>query len=653
MPRIRLLQRIALVVLVALVAGITALYFLGRAAQVAPRAEESGSTLEQGGDAQVGEGFDHTVSQEGRPLFRIRGLRDRRDREGNFHVEEVLVTVFRADGSRYEMAADRGTYRLELRQARLEGAVRLEGPGGFVLEGEAMELLDEGTRIESVGPVTFRYGGSSAFEGQAGGFFATPEDGLYLFREGVTLASHQAVETSFDLAAQRLAFQREERLIRAEGEVHMRWGESELTARRVAAHLDPQRNVVELIQARWEVWALLPLPEREEAPGRRLSASGHSLSLALDTETRQARKLEIQGQGRQQAQLRLVEEERRLDLDADLLEADFAEGALAHAMAGGDVRLLEREGPEREIVRRAGGREARAWLDADGRMQRLEVRGDAVLRDGDDRIFADRFDSAGGRVEATGTPVVLLSERGELEAPRITFHQETRLAHATGGVEAVMHRGAGNPLEATPLAEAGEGAEPVRVVAREAFWRESPRSFLFRGQVRAWSGDRLVLADELRGDLEDEHLSAAGNVDTLFFAPASEERDERQIRVTAGLLSYAASDRLLVYRQDVVALEGGHRLSCQELTVAVGEDGDAESLLCKGEVRLRAPDGRSVQAERAEYDLSLDQVVFFGTPVVLSDLQGGEVTGRRVTYSTSTGKVTVAGEEALRRAETP
>jgi lipopolysaccharide transport protein LptA len=652
MAKLRLLRRLLLGLLVLLVAGIAALYVVGRMARVRPAATDPLGPLDRGGDTQVGEGFDHTVSHEGKPLFRIRGLRDRRDREGNLHVEQVLITLFRRDGSRYEMAADHGTYSLEQREARLQGAVRLEGADGFSMEGEVLELLHAGTTLQSQGAVRFRYGGSTPLEGRAESFRAAPDEGLYVFGDGVTVTAAPGSESPFRLEAARLTFHRQERILRAEGEVQAHWSDSDLRAERIAVHLHAEHDSVELVRAQFHVLAQLNRSEevRDTSPWWRLVATGQSLSLLFDAQTRQPLEAELQGEEGRPGEVRLVDNQGgRTDVTASHLHIDFEAGEPAAVLASGGVRVLERlpEGsPVGAVPRRASGAEARARLDAGGEVVFLELTGEATLRQGERAVFADRLVSTSSRTEGIGSPVVLLSERGELRAPRLELFQDTGVAHATGGVTARLLPGAGNPIEGTPLAETGE---PVQVVAREAFWQDDPQAFLFRGEVRAWSGDRLLRAEQLRGEVAEQRLSAAGRVETVFFTPATERRGAQQVRVTASTLAYAADQRVMSYQGDVQAVEGERTLASDHLEVRLSEQGQAEHLVATGKVRLADPaNGRSVAAEQADYNLADERVVFLGQPVHLLDRQGGEVTGRRVIYSTVTGRVTVAGEEALR-----
>ena len=93
--------------------------------------------------------------------------------------------------------------------------------------------------------------------------------------------------------------------------------------------------------------------------------------------------------------------------------------------------------------------------------------------------------------------MVVTSDRGRIEAPRMVYNTDQQIVNARGGVRALLQKVEETALAGTPLAK-GEG--PVHVESQEAFWRQQPSSFMFRGDVRAWRGDNLLLAPELRGD---------------------------------------------------------------------------------------------------------------------------------------------------------
>lgn len=643
--RIRAARWVLLAVAVVVAVVLGTLYVLGRGARV--ELPEDDATTPDERAQQIGRGFDHTVTHEGKPLLRIRGQRDRRDAQGNLHVEEVLISAFSEDGTRYEVASDAATYNLETREAVLRGHVSLAGPDGFALRTEELILRNGGRALETKKQVRFQYGAKNPLIGRARALRAQINRGEFFLSDGVDLRTQRpGEENPFELGAERVLFERKMHQVRAEGKVLVRWGDSHLRAERVAAHLAPDERRLQFLRARWQLRAVLI--ERDASGERRLLAEGESLALLLDEQGRTPTRLELDGGGGQRAHLRraLPASDTAFDLVAARVEAELVGGRLNSITAGGGVTLVD-ERPAGD--RRLAARQMNGQFAADGTLAHLEAQGEVKLAAEGNDIAAERAVMTPDRTEAFGEPVVLNGERGELRAPRVVYTPNSGLVHALGGVEATLVGESAGPLRRTPLAS---GDEPIRVQAEEAFWREDPQSFLFRGKVRAWSGDRVLRADQLRGEAATQRLAAAGGVETVWFMPPPEEGSTaegataapRQVRVNADSLVYDEGGGVLEYEGGVRVVDGQRTLSSRELEVELDEEGEARRLVASGEVALEAPaEGRTITAERADYDLVAEQVVFHGSPVTLKDEKGGTLNGAQAVYSVATGKVRVTG----------
>jgi lipopolysaccharide transport protein LptA len=242
-----------------------------------------------------------------------------------------------------------------------------------------------------------------------------------------------------------------------------------------------------------------------------------------------------------------------------------------------------------------------------------------------------------------------------MEAPRVVYNTDQQIANARGGVKALLVKVEETALSGTPLAE-GEG--PVHVESREAFWRQEPSSFLFRGDVRAWRGENLLLAPELRGDKETDQLAATGGVKTLWF-PTAEQADKAAggtgrsaagkrspIQVLAGEMTYQQQAGVLLYTGNVRVDQEGKTLACQRLEVDLDDEHQAETMTCTGATRLNDPKaGRRVEGERAVYHVGERRVDIFGDPVVMNDRDGNQVRGKRALYFMDDGRVEVKGKD--------
>ena len=231
------------------------------------------------------------------------------------------------------------------------------------------------------------------------------------------------------------------------------------------------------------------------------------------------------------------------------------------------------------------------------------------FKDADVELKGDRatFDTLEEKGIFTGQPVRSQSDRGELLAPKLTYERTHGVLHAEGGVRALARDAGDVGLDGTPLA-GGEG--PVRVESTEAFWRDDPRSALFRGEVRAWRGENLLLADVLRADqgARDQTLTASGGVRTVWIPtraePAPRRRRTRPLRACrwrspATRLTYRKPGDLLIYEGNVRAEQGKQALQCDRLEVQLDEDGAARTDDLYRRHAARRPHRRQLGARRS------------------------------------------------------
>jgi lipopolysaccharide transport protein LptA len=237
-----------------------------------------------------------------------------------------------------------------------------------------------------------------------------------------------------------------------------------------------------------------------------------------------------------------------------------------------------------------------------------------------------------------GERVTLSGDRGDLAAPRVVWETRAGVARASGGVQATL-AAADGAFAGTPLG--GGGGGPVRVESAEAEWRQADGSFLFRGQVRAWRGEDLLRAEELRGEPASGTLDAGGRVKTVWTRrepegapdpePAAPAREP--LEVAAERLHYVRETGRLTYSGGVVVRQGTLTLTCAEVEVELDAQERARRMTCGGGVALKDPAaGREVTGERAAYDLEAGALTVFGHPVVLVDRERGRAEGGQLVY---------------------
>ncbi len=668
-PPLRAIRRLLLVALVLVVVGVVGLYLFGRAGRerLAPAETEP---AEEGGAAEdvtlIGEDFDYTFTEGKRPLFRIRGESIRADRQGTLFLDGVALTLYDEEGHAYQVQSREASFNREQNEGRLRGQVLLRGPNGLELHTPVLQLRDKGRLLLSTRPVQLRYGG--AYTARASRLRIHLPEEVYVLFGNVVVESVPGQPEPVLLRAHQVLYERGRRLVRADKDVFFRRGVEEVRAERLSAYLDQDERSLVFLRA---MWRLSGSSRSRRAGGEptALRFSGNDLAVLMQPGGAAASQVELTGQRREPAVVETMSADGVVrTLTTPRLAGQLEQGVLSQAEAGESVAMTEKGGrPPR--ARSARGRRAEARFRADGQLSVLTLSEQVRFTDPEVEAQGDRavLDLDQGRGEFFGAPVRAESDRGKMSGPHLVYTRDEGLLHADGGVRAVLEEAESAGLAGSPL---GEGEGPVWVESREAFWRETPESFLFRGDVRAWRGKNLLRAAEVRGDQGGERrLAASGGVKTLWVpdeetaaaarprprpkasaaegAAAGEEAPRGPIEVTAQELLYREQARRLDYSGGVRVEQQGRTLRCRALEVELGQEGEAERMTCTGGARLEDPAaGRTVEGERALYHLDERRIEMFGEPVAVRDRDGNRIQGRRLDYFVDDGRVEVRGRSA-------
>ena len=640
------LRRGLLVLLLLLAAVVAAVYLRRERPTPTPRPSSEQLLAEtRGGDVVLaGEGFEYQHTEEGRVVFFLRASQITSSREGAFRLRDVRVEVEREEGEAYVVLSDEAVYRIEESEAQLSGNVRVQSARGMELRSDRLDLVRGGSALESAGEVRFEMG--DAYRGRSDKLtYHLGRERLRL--EGkVRVASRRGLETeeSGSLRADEVVIERQERLVRAQGSVELRRGDSVLTARRLSVTLAEDERTVEFVRAQWDVEGTLR-PETGGDFRTTVVFAADQLSLAFADDEPQRVELESE-KGRRPVRLDTRDDaglERQIR--APYLTADFLAGEISLVRAYDGVTIDEAlafapDDPVRAVCAQ--------WVlvsfdEEEGGVEEMVLQNDVDYRQQGLQATGRRIDARPTGLELTGEPAVLRSDQGELEAPRIVWVEATGEVRAVQGVQAVFP-GDGR----FSLIGDGSGRLPIRLLAREAGWSEEPAEFRFSGEVRAWQGENYLLADRLVGDRDGDRLTASGRVKTVV-RPRSQDPPEGgaterrpPVEVTAESLVYRRSERQVSYRQGVRAHETGRTMSCDEMDAWLGAGDRFERLVCSGQMVLENPaDGHTLRGDRAVYEPGRGRVEVTGQPVVMTNRDGAELSGPVVIYDLDSGAAEV------------
>ncbi len=593
-----------------------------------------------------GEGFDYQVTRDQRPLFRIRGQKILSDRDQNMVLRGVRLTFFRANGSPLELTSRQGTYQVGSKEATLEGNVSVKAQDGVTLRTDKAILANEGTRLNSVGPVAF--GIAPDLEGRADHLRADLKRGIYDLLGNITVHSRPGAEHLISMTADRIRANRTLDLLRATGNVRFQRDDLSFESPVASLFFSASGHHLQFVRGRWGVHLELQ-QAAEDGNDRVVEGDGWNFSLALDDQGSPER-LALESQEGGDKDVTLVARDRSGEADrltSPYINAGFTKGSLSaiHTAPPSTLREGFTFAPD-FVVRLICSDTIDATFDPSGNLNKIDLFGAVDFHQGQmqGRGNQGTYEAATGRLQLQGAPAQILSGDGELNAPRIVSTSTTM--SATGGVEVSSREGAEQFLPRGPMSES---AGPAHIVAESAHWSSSPPAYAFDGKVRTWRGQDLLLADRLHGNPKQQTLEATGSVKSVW-QPASAATktagtattaiESLPVEVTADALSYNRGKRLLIYTGTPEARQGGRTLACGRIQARETAKGEIDRVECTDGVAIDDPvSHRKVKGEDAIYLPQSSEATVTGSPVHLTDAQGTDIKGRKLIYNLATGAI--------------
>lgn len=607
----------------------------------------------------AGTGFDYVQWSQGRKVFRIRAERSQQDRDENAYLEQVTLDVFRQEeGEVYTVTSRDAKVNQNTWSAVLEGDVVIRGWDDLVLEARAIELKQGGQLLLSRGAVEFSY--PPDIVGRASQLRLDRKEDVISLTGGVHVKTVPGAPIPMRLDCERLIYRQEEGMVRALDDVKVRRGDQNLQARILTLFMTPERTLQSL-RAVFEVKGSMRTTNDLGMPGE-VGFSGQLLEMTPNERREEAYVVQLEeGPEGGPAVIRTVDASglaRRMV--GRQLEGRTSSGQLNVIHGSGTPLIMDEylDFDEPFPLRQVCARQLTANFLANGDLgfmkleQNVELRDESVHLSGGDQAT---IDMAQGQVEIRGKEVELYNERGDVASPHISYSKEKGYIHARDGVRARLVPG--TTLRDTPFSN-GEG--PLHVESKEAFWAGDPAAFAFRGSVRAWRQQNLLLTEQLRGDDEGRQMSAAGGVKTRWVPERSSNRtvlasgSSEPIEVDAESLAYREEERLLIYTGDVVVHQEERTIACDELEVELTPDGsEAERMICKGNIEVDDPPARRrVRGDRAVYTVLEKQVEVYGDQVHLVDADNNTLKGRYLIYDLNAGTVHLQSRAPLDAAAT-
>ncbi|MEJ2085490.1 MAG: LptA/OstA family protein, partial [Acidobacteriota bacterium] len=603
-----------------------------------------------------GRGFDYEVTQEGRKVFRVRAGRILSDRNQNYDLEEVELTMTREAGDTFELVSDRGKFNVEKQEATFVGNVRFIGPQGVELTTEGLELRDEGDLLVSSSPVQFKFLGR--YTGRANRMRISPDRNLFVLAGDVEVDTYRGDAEPMSMRCKRFAFDRDTKILRAEGAVRLTRGSDVLNSRRLAVHLTEDESKVTYISARWNVEGQV-IQIADDGQSNTAAFSGRELAIDFEKGTEDPQRAELLANSDAPAKLTLTDQTGLTrQIDSSSLVGEFKNGALRTARAFENVEITEYVSHAPGILlRTVCGDSLVAQVSKSGELRDIVVEGVVQLHQDDVQGFGDRAEAnmAAGAMEIIGRPAWFFRGRDELRAPRIVYDQSEDVIRARENVQAVVARASGFETGVSESSRVRED-EPIRIVSSEAEWTRNPSVVTFSGDVRAWQGENFMQAKEMVGEESTSRLTATGGVKTVVRPdkdkPAKkvngtieEDVPQEPLEVTADEMVYERLQRLIVYSGNARAVQAKRTIRCNEIHLRLAEEGGFEEMSCEESTRIEdSENGNTVTGDRAVYYPDRRLIEVSGSPVILRDAKGTTLQGRLLVYDVETGRARMRTE---------
>lgn len=674
-------RRILLALTVAVLAGIAALYLLGRAQRstgFGADDEGAGSGEEQAVLRLSAQGFDIDLTEGGRRIASVSASRLASRRQDTYLLEDVHIEAEREDGGIYRISSREATYNIKANTADLAGDVRIEGPNGMTLSTEGLQMRRHGRAVMSTSPVSFGLG--PQYLGSARQLDANLRKDEFVLAGDVQVRSIAGLVPAVALDSQRAAYDRKARVLRTEGDVDLRHGEDRVQARRLTVHLAEDERTILFAQGFWDVHAVVHQVSDDGLP-HRISAEAHELTVQLDAQGR-PEQMELESGPHPVTWVRIADATGLVrTFEAGFIDGRFAAGRLSRLDGNGRVQLTESlELEPQPLLRRLCGDDLMATVDAAGEIDAFEIEGAVDYAEPWSQAETRSMvrDRSTGEVVLAGPGTWMARQGVRLESPRIVVDPETSELHATEGVRADMEQQAGLSI--------GVGAEgrdePVHVVSDEASYHPV-EGFRFLRDVRAWQGRNYLLARTFGGT--GERVTAEGSVKTVWHdaaqpagrrenadegpaepePAANDEGDERPFAAREEADAADAAQPLEVFAQQLVweraggiveyqgaarAQQGRRTMRCANIRVHLDDDNEVELMECDGPVQIEDPvGGNKVYGDAAEYRPGADSVLVLGDPVRLVEKTGAQFEGKAMRYDFTTGRAeldSATGREA-------
>lgn len=578
--------------------------------------------------------FEDTQTVAGRVVSKIQAQRMIGFSSGWYTLEGVEITIFRRSGQTYQIACPAAQFNATTKEAEAKGGVKVSSSDGLRIATDA--LVFDGNRMLNEIPVHF---GIDLWSGTAGGVDLNVEHESVRLIRGIhaTLAPQTPQEPPVQADAGEIVFYRGKGEVTLTEKVRATRATDRFEVDAMTARFAEDRNTLVGLEGFGNLLAKLGAPAAAMPAGEK-SISGERFAAEMGPK---GEIVAVNIIGDQRPAKALMPDVPPRELEARLIRIGLSAGVLTEIRADGNVSMIEKGPSNRRVT---AGRVTvyfdRATRQALSGLLEMGV----AFTDGKTEAVADRgnYDIAGDRVILTGTPTAVPSAKNELQsirAARLELSPKDGMMRADGSVVAQLRSKPGASPDAGLFG--GSGKAPIFVNSDSFVTRRSTRQSAFSGNVRAWQGENLLLANDVLITGAGEAIQATGKVRATLHNTKVQGRNA-PLAAQAERLAARKESREVELEGQVVIEDDGRKLTADRATIYLDAAQKIERVEATGNVVLAEPaTGRKATGSKAVYRLTQRMIHLDGTPAVLED-QRGTVKGTRIIFDLAKNRVDVA-----------
>jgi lipopolysaccharide transport protein LptA len=339
----------------------------------------------------------------------------------------------------------------------------------------------------------------------------------------------------------------------------------------------------------------------------------------------------------------------QLPTDTVVIEADelifrgFPDSPLIHqVLASGGCRFLfgSQAGSTTEI----SGDEVRFFLMRNGELREFSAVRGALLsaRDESGRelrsVRGNRLLLKGprGLLTADGSPqnpARFFSAGRDITADSITVDLKKSDFEAQGSLKMVISGETDRP-EGLFRKDA-----PVFITADKMRYSDRDHRFTYMQDVKVWQDKQQLFGQKFIMDTESQEILCSGKVSSTFVAVSENNQDGERISISADDMVYNPDEKALLFQKEGLLLVRNIEVKAPSISLTFKAEGGIKLLTATGGVAFQS-DQHEGTADRSDYDMEKETIVFTGNPVI-KDKEKGTLQGDKLTFYLADDRIVV------------